>query len=183
MKKKNNILLYVIIVLLVVIVILLGVLLFRKNDTAETDTEGDVTTSEDVNINHDTGYTKEELFSMVSGIWKYVNENGVNYATRFFINENGELYFSSGRYGTDGGIYGVLEDTLYLNESSYQLTIFSEGCHGDGCLDETDDATYYAVVDITDINNKKITITINDITNIYEYVADTWEEAADSFSY
>ena len=193
MKDKKNILLVCIIILLLVIIILLGILLFKSYLSVYSDTsnlENNTSNNEDSDIQDNENdvvdtviYNKDEFFDKVEGIWRYVDSDGVNYATAFFENEVGEIRFSNGRYGTDGGMYGVLLDIQYMNDSIYHLTIFSEGCHGDECLEESDDYTYYIDVDITDIDNNKIVITMNSFSYTYYYVADTWEEAEKSFSY
>ena len=198
MKDKKNILLYVIIGLLVIIIIFLGVLLFKKDGSSsntdvdsmskESKTEVVVEETSEVSIEESSSValSNDELFSKLVGIWKYVDSNGVNYATRFTL-DSGKLSIGSGRYGTDGGIFGTITDVEYKENNIYVLTIFSPGCHGNECMYESDDATYYGYIDISDIDNKKIGVNFKagapDYYSYYVYVANTWEEAENYFSY
>ena len=185
MKDKRNILLYIIIVLLIFIIVFLCLLLLKVNTNntskIENNPENVVDSPEVGKV--DVGYTEDEFLNNLSGIWKYVDSNGTNYAIRITSDKG----FSYGQYGTDGGIYGNISKFGYLGNKVYSLTVFSPGCHGDGCLDEMDDASYNIMIDLSYIESKKIGFNINmgasNNFNYYEYVAKTWEEAENYFSY
>lgn len=197
MNDKRNILLYVIIGLLVVIIIFLGILLLKreiKSDDADekknkqiiNDTNNEDTSQAIKEVTSSVVLSNDELFLKLVGIWKYVDSNGVNFATRFTL-DSGNFNIGSGRYGTDGGVFGTITDVEYKEDNIYVLTVFSPGCHGDGCMDESDDVTYYVYIDISDIDNKKIGLNFRagapDYYSYYEYVADSWEDAEMYFSY
>lgn len=193
---KNNKFFYIVIVLLLIIILLLVFLLFRDTSMEVKDNQSvnnsDVENKEDLkqdnsdkNINESevVVYTKEELFSKLSGIWKYVDNNGVNFVLRVFIDETGSERVSIGQYGTDNGIFGKLTEVKYIENNVYRLSIFSIGCYGPDCLIESEDATYYVDIDIFNFDNKEILVKMNNSANVYSYIAKTWDEAESSFSY
>ncbi|MBQ6495278.1 MAG: hypothetical protein IJI49_04680 [Bacilli bacterium] len=119
-------------------------------------------------------YTDQELLNMVTGIWYHTNNNSK------YMSSIGNKGFSYGRYQTDGGIYGEINNIKYNSNNIYELTVFSKGCHesnGDVCMEEKDDATYIIKLDISEIDSKKIKLNI-DGKEYYtlEYIGKTWEE-------
>jgi len=201
MKEKKNIFLYVIITLLVALIVFLGILLVRKDKSLSSEErKDDKVEVQDNNIENDTMpsenlepdieevpqiviYNRDEVFTKLTGIWKFVYEDGTNYAIKVYVDEIGTDRFSLGQYGTDAGIYGEVTDIKHKNDYVYQLTVFSAGCHGEFCLEESDDTTYSIDIDVSNIDNNEIKVTTNNITNTYKYVAKTWEDAESSFSY
>jgi len=188
-KNKNNLLYYVVVGILVLVIIVSSVLFICNLDVFKKDDNIDVIDKVDENVEQDGEdeqliiYNSDEVLSMITGIWKYVDETGTKYAMRVFVNEVGENRFSVGEYGTDGGIYGKITDILHINDSFYQLVVFSPGCHDEYCLYESEDETYYISVNLLDIDNKILGVGVNDIVEPYEFVGYTWEEVESSFSY
>ena len=195
MNDKRNILLYVIIGLLVVIIIFLGILLFKK-DNNDLKNDDNVESNVDENITSDvvvedstpqiSVYSSDELYNKLKGIWKYVDDNGLNYVIRIYDN-NGVRGFIFGRYATDGGIFGNITDISYVENNMYKVTVFAPGCHGEECLYEYDDYTYEINFDVSDIDNRKFSVDIGYNSNggfyTYEYVTDNWDEMDRYFSY
>lgn len=191
-KKKNN---GVLIGLLVGIIVMLLVFIAlfetktisfnKKEKEVEEKSKEIIDKAEDI-INKteeqikEKVYTDEELLKMVTGIWYHTKDNSR------YMSSIGTKGFSYGRYQTDGGIYGEIQNVKYISNNIYELTVFSKGCHesnGDVCMDEKDDETYTIKLDISEIESKKIKLNL-DGKEYYtlEYIGNTWEEVENNLN-
>ena len=189
MEKKNNngVLIGLLIGIIIMLLVFIGLfatntISFNTKETTMNNQTKENNQSEKAiksnNTVEEKEISKKELVNKLKGIWKHQNEDGVNYAIRVTQDNS----FSYGRYGTDGGIYGEIKEIKLISKNIYDLTIFSPSCHGNDCMSEKEDETYILSIDITNIEQKKFKININNIGyKEYEYVGDTWEEVADKF--
>lgn len=158
MEKENKKLKILIAILLIVLMTFGGYYIYEKVDNngknVNEKTKDNESTSEK---NKENEYTKEELLTLLDGIWYSCRENSLGYmicTIRQFHNNN----FNGGQYGTGGGYGGEIKSVSLIENNTYVFVTYSAGCHGNDCMVEKEEKYETFIVDITNILNGTITI-------------------------
>ena len=154
LERENKRLKVLIVILLVFLVAFGGNYFYEKVVLVNKSGE---TTGNDVLVNKEKEYNKEELLTLLDGIWYSCSENSLGnlmcYVSHFHDNR-----FEGGQYGAGGGYGGEIKFISLIEENKYVFVTYSPGCHGNNCMDETEEKYETFVVDITNISNKIIII-------------------------
>ena len=179
------------VVILLPVMFVIGWLLGDKFNNFESKTINDVNNSaneiidmakdninETINNIKDEGLTQEEFYNKVKGTWYRTSDTGGKYglylSTKSY-NGIGVNFYNVYKCNVGGGIQGVIFSIKYLGNDVYQVYSYDEGCKGNLCLDEKEPTVNRALIDISDIDNKNITVRYEDSSSSDSVVYKLWE--------
>lgn len=190
-KKSNNGIIIVLVVILLPVMFVIGWLLGDKFNNFESKTINDVNNSaneiidmakdninETINNIKDEGLTQEEFYNKVKGTWYRTSDNGWKYGFDLSAKSYNGVdvnFYNAYQCGSDGGIQGTIFNFKYLGNDVYQVYSYDEGCNGSHCVDEKEPTVNRALIDISDIDNKNITVRYEDSSNSDGVVYKLWE--------